>query len=171
MSQSSCELPTHDVAWDGGATEPEVVRLNVYDLTRWRFVEAYNRRVLPLGAGVFHVGIEVFGCEYQFGFRSEGTGVTKSKPGKDSSHRFRGSINLGRTRLTKTEVEAIVLELAKEWRGRHYNVLRRNCAHFAHITAQRLGVKPLPDWVDQLPRFAARALRPPGCCLRPATVE
>jgi len=158
MSQSSCVLSTHDVAWDVGVTEPEVVRLNVYDLTRWRCVEAYNRRVLPLGgAGAFHVGIEVFRCEYQFGFRSEGTGVTKSKPGEDSNHHFRGSISLGRTRLTKAEVEVALRELAKEWRGHHYSTIRKNCVHFAHIAAQRLGVKPLPDWVDRLPRLAAGA--------------
>lgn len=156
--ESCCGLPKNDVAWDVGVTEPEVVRLNVYDLTRWRCVEAYNRRVLPLGgAGAFHVGIEVFRCEYQFGFRSEGTGVTKSKPGADSGHHFRGSINLGRTQLTKAEVEATLRELAKEWHGIEYDVIRRNCFHFAHVAAQRLGARPLPDWVDRLPRLAAGA--------------
>jgi len=161
VSQSCCILPTFNVAWDIGVADPDVVLLNVYDVTRWRCVETYNRWVLPLGgAGAFHVAIEVFRYEYQFGFRPEGSGVTKNKPRQNANHHFWGSINLGRTQLTKGEVEEALRELAKEWRGYHYDALRHNCCNFAHVAAQRLGVKRLPDWVDRLPQLAAEALSP-----------
>ena len=42
------------------------------------------------------------------------------------------------------------LEMSKVWRGREYNLLRRNCCHFSDALCVRMGVGPIPTWVHRL---------------------
>eukprot|EP00408_Alexandrium_pacificum_P016751 CAMPEP_0171185914 /NCGR_PEP_ID=MMETSP0790-20130122/16543_1 /TAXON_ID=2925 /ORGANISM="Alexandrium catenella, Strain OF101" /LENGTH=179 /DNA_ID=CAMNT_0011650943 /DNA_START=12 /DNA_END=551 /DNA_ORIENTATION=- len=143
------------------ADDPRMVSLNVYDLTRWKFVEALNHMAVPMGVGgLFHVAIEVWDEEWSYGGSMKGTGITSVLPGKDPSHNFRASIPLGRTELSKRQVQEIILELAGEWPGVHYDCIRRNCCTFAQVLAERLRAGPLPGWVDRLCRTAAGALAP-----------
>lgn len=153
----------YEVKWANGLHDPQMVLLNVYDLTRWRVIEAFNQLAMPLGAGgVFHVAIEVWDQEWNYGATVKGSGVTSVLPGKDPGHRFRGSIPLGYTELAKCEVLEAVLELSDEWPGRSYHCIRRNCCAFAQALAERLGVGPLPGWVDRLSRVAAGVVTPVG---------
>lgn len=129
------------------------VMLNVYDATKSRIVSALNRTAMPLGAGgAFHVAIEIGEIEWSYGLTRSGTGVSWVQPGKDLAHHFRGSVHLGNTPLSKKEVNRNIQALAQEWAGNAYHPLRRNCCHFAREMAIRLGVGPLPDWVDCLGR-------------------
>mmetsp|Transcript_81182 Transcript_81182/g.181634 ORF Transcript_81182/g.181634 Transcript_81182/m.181634 type:complete len:184 (-) Transcript_81182:157-708(-) len=143
------------------ADDPRMVLLNVYDLTHYKFVEAFNQLAVPLGAGgFFHVAIEVWEQEWNYGGSQKGTGITSVSPGKDPAHNFRASIPLGLTELSKRQVQEVILEFAGEWQGTGYDCIRRNCCSFAQALAQRLGVGPLPGWVDRLCRTAAGVLTP-----------
>ena len=46
---------------------------------------------------------------------------------------------------------AEVAELQAQWPGESYDLLHRNCVHFCDALCVRLGVGPLPGWVN---RFA-----------------
>jgi len=135
--------------------------LSVYDLTTSRVVEYYNRSAVQLGAGgAYHVAIEVYHQEWNFGFTIAGTGVAAVHPGGHPAHRFFKSVPLGLTDLSKEEVHAAVQVLMKEWQGDSYHCLKRNCCGFAKELAERLGVDPLPKWVDRLSRTAEGLLTP-----------
>jgi len=134
--------------------DPRMVLLTVYDLTNMRLIQAFNDATLPLGAGVFHVGIKVWNKEYNFGFRTMGSGVSIQGDDENPGHRFRTCVPLGCTMLSEKEVDLCARQLAKTWPGTAYDALRLNCTHFARAFAQKLGVSPPPGWVDFLSRTA-----------------
>jgi len=137
-----------------------MVVLHVYDVTNFNAVKALNRAILPLGGGgAFHVGVEVWQKEYSYGFRSVGTGVTKVSPCGDPGHQFQGSVELGHTYLSQGAVTKLVSEMAVQWQGCDYHMIRHNCMHFAAALVEKLGAGPLPAWVDRLPRAAEQLLR------------
>lgn len=140
-----------------------MVALNVYDLTKSPLMEALNQVSLTLvGGGAFHVGIEVWGHEWFYGFKQNGSGVTSVMPCKDGAHHFRGSVQLGCTSCSKAEVEELIQQLASaaEWQGTCYHDIMHNCCHFARALAAHVGVGPLPGWVDRLGRTAEGLLAP-----------
>lgn len=127
-----------------------MVWLNIYDLTNSSMVEAVNN-TLPFGAGgVFHMCVQVMGREYSYGACHSGTGVHSFKPRTDPAHRFRESVPLGITKLSEEEVDMTVRQVAAEWQGKDYHWARRNCWHCSKAFAAKLGVGPLPAWVDEL---------------------
>lgn len=140
--------------------ESEVVVLNVYDATQWRFIEAFNRAAYHLGTGAYHVGVEVHRQEWSFGRAASGSGVSFVRPRLHPSHRFRGAIKMGSTTYNRAQVASILLEMSGCWLGGDYNILTRNCVHFAHAFALRLGVGPVPAWLDRLARAASAVASP-----------
>lgn len=62
---------------------------------------------------------------------------------------------MGKTRMSKKEVDALIGRLMREWPGRRYDILEHNCCHFSAELCRRLGVGSLPDWVTSLARVGA----------------
>lgn len=137
------------------------VVLHIYDVSRQSGIQRLNsvlcheRSPLKLG-GVFHAGVEVHGLEWSFGLSlGPSPGVESTRPREHPDHSFRQSIYLGWTELSSVEVSDLISILAREYPGPDYDLLTRNCCHFADDLSQRLGVGALPGWVYRLARIGA----------------
>lgn len=139
------------------------VFLHVYDVSQAALIQrlnsvlAHRRSPLKFG-GVFHAGVEVADKEWCFGatLSQTATGVMYVDPREDPSHHFRQTVPLKKTQLAEDEIDDIISRLKQEYLGRDYDLLRRNCCHFADDFCQRLGVGRIPGWVYRLARLGAR---------------
>ncbi|GMH19639.1 hypothetical protein Nepgr_021480 [Nepenthes gracilis] len=143
-------------------TEREMteVILHIYDVTNGGS-EKTNNTVMQINkifkdgiglGGIFHSAVEVYGDEeWSFGFCEQGTGVFSFQPGKNPMYRYREKLVLGKTDLSIFKFNQILRELSREWPGRSYDLLSKNCNHFCDELCERLGVPKLPGWVN---RFA-----------------
>mmetsp|Transcript_35998 Transcript_35998/g.102802 ORF Transcript_35998/g.102802 Transcript_35998/m.102802 type:complete len:154 (-) Transcript_35998:42-503(-) len=113
-------------------------------------MSAANGVFQALGTGLFHVGVEVYGWEWSYGFTSNGTGVFASRPATCKARSYRQPISMGRTKLSLEEVQILLQGLQREWLGWHYNLLRRNCVHFCEALCRGLVVGPPPRWIASL---------------------
>jgi len=126
------------------------VKLNLYNITENPQFEKLNKVLTAVGTGAFHGGVEVYGKEYSFGFAQDGSGVFSNPPRGRTLHQFRESLSMGKTQLTKREVEQLIERLREEWQGKDYDMLRRNCVSFSEQFIADLGVGPVPTWVTNL---------------------
>lgn len=140
----------------------DLVVLHVYDISKTRIVESFNRACDAIGCGAYHVGIEVTGREYSYGCGARGKStVDCHKPlTVEKMHRYHGSINLGTVSFSLRERRLKIRELAKEWRRKEYHVLNNNCVHFADALASKLGVGPVPAFLNNLPTFGNFVISP-----------
>eukprot|EP00929_Paragymnodinium_shiwhaense_P108156 TRINITY_DN74481_c0_g1_i1.p1 TRINITY_DN74481_c0_g1~~TRINITY_DN74481_c0_g1_i1.p1 ORF type:complete len:314 (+),score=31.26 TRINITY_DN74481_c0_g1_i1:93-1034(+) len=129
-----------------------LVTLNVYDLGQSDMVEALNGLGFGLGLGAYHLGLEVFAEEWSYGKRP---GVYSVPPRGHQFHRFRCSIGVGEVSFTRDQVATLLANMKKTWRGADYSLLEHNCVHFVQELASRLGLPPLPAWVERGMRAAA----------------
>lgn len=91
--------------------------LNIYDMSL-----LHNRILSPLGLGLYHSGIQVFGMEVTYGT----TGVFSNKPRKAHGAVFRKSVFLGRTSMTLQELKHKVHDLVEHGFGpTDYDILIR----------------------------------------------
>jgi len=151
---------SHPSSQDSGLA----VNLNIYDVSQEVNIQKLNsvlaNRLSPLKfGGVFHAGVEVDGSEWSFGFSEEGSGVTRAPPRQHPSHHYRETVRLPCTQLSKAEIEAVVKDLEERYQGYTYDLLQRNCCHFADDLCQRLGVGAIPSWIHRLARMANRMKR------------
>lgn len=109
------------------------VKLNVYDMVS---AANFNQYSSPIGFGVFHSGVEIYGCEYAYGGHNDPhSGVFEIAPrdvaslGADS-FKFRESIVIGRTEFEPHDVKQIVEQFGVKFRGDKYHLLHQNCNHF-----------------------------------------
>mmetsp|Transcript_5001 Transcript_5001/g.7641 ORF Transcript_5001/g.7641 Transcript_5001/m.7641 type:complete len:232 (+) Transcript_5001:92-787(+) len=118
------------------------VVLNVYDLG------PYNDMLYQWGMGTYHSGVHVNGREFTF---AEGAGVFSHEP-KDvpGDARFREAIELGSFSGSLSEFDGILDELRSQFAGNSYNVLTKNCNHFAEAFVLKLLNKPIPGYVNRL---------------------
>eukprot|EP00163_Fabomonas_tropica_P034054 TRINITY_DN9288_c0_g1_i3.p1 TRINITY_DN9288_c0_g1~~TRINITY_DN9288_c0_g1_i3.p1 ORF type:complete len:129 (+),score=34.30 TRINITY_DN9288_c0_g1_i3:104-490(+) len=101
--------------------EGEEVILNVYDVGTSKAVSRLNKVVKTVGLGAFHGAIEVYGKEYSFGqVDGPGSGVFMEEPRQCEMHQYKESISLGKTKLDRRAVTAILQELSEEWQGNTY---------------------------------------------------
>lgn len=137
--------------------------LNVYDVSRSSGVWLLNQMLAhghapwKLG-GIFHAGVEVHGLEWSFGSGEDGgstSGISCHKPRQHPQHHFRQTVRLRRTWLSKSEITNILSAMLEEYPGGSYDLLQRNCCHFADDLCSRLGAGCLPDWVHRLARTGA----------------
>jgi hypothetical protein len=56
--------------------------------------------------GVFHGAVEVEGWEWSYGYCERGTGVYRCRPRGNPMYKFRESVELGRTSLTRSQARA-----------------------------------------------------------------
>lgn len=134
------------------------VVLHIYDVTQvkpvWWLNSVLANTKSPLKlCGMFHVGVEVDGVEWSFGHSEEETGVTWNRPRQKDGHCFRQSVEMGVTDLTLSEFAHVLRSMKKEYSGHDYNLLRRNCCHFADDMCQRLKVGEIPSYLHRLSKI------------------
>lgn len=127
------------------------VRVHIYDLGP--ALIGINKIGKAIGTGAFHAGVEVYGREWSFcpmAHEPYNTGVFCVLPKGCDGHVFKETIDMGRTSLTKSEVNRVLDTLMREWPAYTYDLLRHNCCHFSSELTQRLNVGRLPSWVTSL---------------------
>jgi len=136
------------------------VKLHIYDVSQVSGIQALNKLLahqwnpFKLG-GVFHAGIEVGGTEWGYGYQPDESrpGVSCCLPRKHTQHHYRQTVVLRRTRLNRDQINGVILQLIEDYPGDDYDLLHRNCCHFADDFCKRLHVGRLPGWVYRFARI------------------
>jgi len=134
------------------------VRIHIYDVSHEDTIiqinQVFARKDSPLKfGGAFHVGVEVNDLEWCFGASQSDTkpGIACLMPRGHPNHHFRQTVFLGYTELRAEDISALISDLIEQYPGRDYDLLSRNCCHFADDFCCRLGVGHIPNWIH---RFA-----------------
>lgn len=121
------------------------VFLNIYDLV------PANEFLYPVGFGFHHSGVEIMGCEYSF---ASGAGVFESSDPKEApGAKYRESIVMGTFEGGSNELRRVMDNLKNEFTGDSYNLVFRNCNHFANALCWALLKKKVPGYVNRLAEF------------------
>mmetsp|Transcript_613 Transcript_613/g.1279 ORF Transcript_613/g.1279 Transcript_613/m.1279 type:complete len:1642 (-) Transcript_613:1370-6295(-) len=154
------EMPNCRIIYGEGA-----VFLHIYDLDS--MTARINQWAMTLAnAGIFHVGVELFGDEWYYRQAcDDSTGIVRTQPMCHGSHAYRSSYYMGESPLSPEQFWRLLLEMKKTWKGSSYDLLRRNCQHFALEVCRLLGVAPVPEFVTRLPLM----LNPEYLGRRPST--
>jgi len=140
------------------------VRVHIYDVSLEKRIRQINRvfahKKSPLKfGGVFHAGVEVNGLEWCYGFEDSDTrsGICCMEPMTHPLHHYRQTVEMGRAHLKPEDVADILADFVEEYPGDDYDLLRRNCCHFASDFTKRLGVGSIPSWINRAAKIGAGA--------------
>ena len=127
------------------------VTLNIYDVGQDQSVTWINsifaNYYSPVKfGGIFHVGVEIGGQEWSYGYTAEGTGVFSTQPLSQAAHHFNQSVQMPQVTMSQDEVDHLLRELEAEWAGPDYDLLGHNCCHFANDLCERLMIGGIPEW-------------------------
>jgi hypothetical protein len=141
-----------------GESDKGAVWLHVYDLdpyTGWANTW--------LDFGVYHCGVEIYGVEWSF-YYFDGAwdekkvklvgdlpGVLHSTPKELEGYRYRESVYMGISPLTRAEVKDLIQKLRGEWLACTYHITQRNCVSFAETLLDNLRIgEKFPSWIKKL---------------------
>jgi hypothetical protein len=117
------------------------VILNIYDLT------PANDALWNIGFGLHHSGVEILGTEYSF---ASGGGIFESTPKEAPGATFRIALELGSFDGGQGEVRKAISDLRDDFGPDDYNLIRKNCNHFANALTWRLLNRTIPAYVNRL---------------------
>jgi hypothetical protein len=130
------------------------IALNVYDVSTGQdptLIPSINSWIGAAGVGIFHSGVEIRGTEYCFGGHEDSsTGVFQIEPRTAPDARFRQAIAIGTCTLGPRRIQSVLDTLASRWTGDSYNLLARNCNHYADALCVELTGNHIPGWVNRL---------------------
>lgn len=144
------------------------MRLHVYRLTNVVVDAALSAL---LGGGIYHSGVEVDGVEYAFGMHAHSsTGVWMQEPTRLPAGFANGqavlirSLGVAHTTIPPRSLRRVVVELMQQWPGNAYDVISRNCNHFAGAFIGALldakdGMRYVPAWVNRAASESAEVMR------------
>jgi len=124
------------------------VYLNIYDLA------PANEYLYNVGLGLHHSGVEILGTEYSF---ASGAGIFNAPPKEAPGAQFRESIYMGMFEGNSSEINTVISDLRSDFTGDSYNLILRNCNHFANALCWALLNKAIPGYVNRLADLG-------GCC-------
>jgi len=124
--------------------------------------------------GVFHSGVQIWGKEYFYAYMEKGSGVLWGYPGQTLAPPREGeevpspevyghyaTHSMGRTEMSKDEVKGPLnrLRADRQWSGKCYDVLLRNCHHFTeyfvrHLVKTGEGGEVVPRYINRAARVA-----------------
>lgn len=120
------------------------ILVHVYDLS------PANSYLYPVGLGLHHSGVEVFGSEYSF---ASGAGIFDSPTPRNAGPGavYRETYELGVYTGSMSDLRRELSDLKSEDFGPDdYHLLRRNCNHFANALVWKLIQKPIPAHINRL---------------------
>jgi hypothetical protein len=62
----------------------------------------------------------------------------------------RESVQIGTTDFTKDEIEQIVVQIGRDFRGIDYHLMNKNCNNFSSQFAKTICGQDIPPWVNRL---------------------
>merc|ERR1712137_284029 len=71
-------------------------------------------------------------------------------PRKHRRYSYRQTVPMGRTLLGRVCIERALLEVQTEWTHAEYDLFSRNCVTFCDALCRKLGVGPVPPWINSL---------------------
>lgn len=126
------------------------VRLSVYklEITGVGFLDHIGAGVV----GAYHTGLVVDNNEWAFGGHDLAgkSGVYRTKPELNPDYIFYQRIVLGTVSSTASAVGQQIRHMARneKWAGPAYDLVERNCNHFASDLCWMLLKKRPPDWIN-----------------------
>eukprot|EP00927_Polykrikos_kofoidii_P037328 TRINITY_DN31469_c0_g1_i1.p1 TRINITY_DN31469_c0_g1~~TRINITY_DN31469_c0_g1_i1.p1 ORF type:complete len:356 (-),score=76.73 TRINITY_DN31469_c0_g1_i1:33-1100(-) len=113
--------------------------------------------------GAYHSAVVVGGEEWAFGGHTDElkSGVYKIPPTLDPHHVFFQKVVMGRMEGTREQVRDLITAFAlqPQWRGTAYDLLERNCNHFASSLCWLLLRRRPPFWINSTVDTMARKMR------------
>jgi len=98
------------------------------------------------GFGAYHSGVQIGNVEYTYG---SGAGIFLTDPKSAPGAVFRESIEMGSFDGSSRRIDKILDELRTDFTGSAYNILTRNCNHFADAFLRKILNKPIPSYVNR----------------------
>mmetsp|Transcript_17557 Transcript_17557/g.45220 ORF Transcript_17557/g.45220 Transcript_17557/m.45220 type:complete len:251 (+) Transcript_17557:67-819(+) len=102
--------------------------------------------VYTIGYGAYHAAVEVRGEEWEYG---AGGGIQAIRPG-GAANNYNGheAYRCGSTPFDKKTVRGIIDRMKPVWHPNAYELVGKNCCHFARQFLLKLEAETMPDWVD-----------------------
>jgi len=122
------------------------VIVNLYDLS------PINDYLYSIGFGLHHTGVEIAGSEYSF---AGGGGVFSSTPRDAPGAKYRDSIDMGVFEGSSSDIQSVIDDLRSDFGANAYNLIQKNCNHFANALCWALLRKPIPSYCNRLADYGA----------------